>query len=160
MLITGCLSLKDAGKSVDFNTLIVIASAIGLESSVSNSGLSTLISNGLMSLGDGNLILSLTMVFLGCILMDTFVTNVASAVFMFPIALQMASSFQVSFMPFVMTVLVGASCSFISPMGYQTNLMVYGPGSYKFSDYITMGIPLTAVVGVVTILLMPILFPF
>jgi len=160
MMITGCLSIKDAGKSVDFSTLIVIASAIGLESSVSNSGLSTMISNGLMALGNGNLIMALTMVFIGCILMDTFVTNVASAVFMFPIALQMASSFQVSFMPFVMTVLVGASCSFISPIGYQTNLMVYGPGAYKFSDFIVMGIPLTIVVGIITILLTPILFPF
>jgi len=160
MLLTGCLNIRDAGKSVDFSTLIVIASAIGLESAVSNSGLSTVISDGLMTFGGGNLMMALTMVFIGCILMDTFVTNVASAVFMFPIALQMASSFQVSFMPFVMTVLVGASCSFISPIGYQTNLMVYGPGGYKFSDFIVLGVPLTIVVGVVAILLMPILFPF
>jgi di/tricarboxylate transporter len=160
MIITRCLSIRDAGKSLDFSTLIVIACAIGLESSVSYSGLSAMISNGLMAIGEGNLMIALTMVFIGCILMDTFVTNVASAVFMFPIALQMASSFQVSFMPFVMTVLVGASCSFISPIGYQTNLMVYGPGAYKFSDFIVIGLPLTIVVGIVTIFLIPTLFPF
>jgi di/tricarboxylate transporter len=79
---------------------------------------------------------------------------------MFPIALMMAGQMEVSFMPFAMTVLVGASCSFISPVGYQTNLMVYGPGGYKFMDYVKIGVPLTIVVGIVTILLTPLFFPF
>jgi di/tricarboxylate transporter len=99
-------------------------------------------------------------VFLGCIMMDTLITNVASAVFMFPIAMAMAVNLGVSFMPFAMTVLVGASCSFISPMGYQTNLMVYGPGGYKFTDYVKIGVPLTVVVGIVTLILTPLMFKF
>ena len=75
--------------------------------------------------------IALAAVFVGCIVMDTLITNVASAVFMFPIALVLAGNMGVSFMPFAVTLMVGASCSFISPMGYQTNLMVYGPGGYK-----------------------------
>jgi di/tricarboxylate transporter len=79
---------------------------------------------------------------------------------MFPIALVLAANMDVSFMPFAVTLMVGASCSFISPMGYQTNLMVYGPGRYTFIDYVKIGVPLTIAVGVITIILAPRVFPF
>jgi di/tricarboxylate transporter len=102
----------------------------------------------------------LTVVFLGCILMDTMVTNIASAFIMFPIALSMAAGLGVDGMPFVIVVMVGASCSFISPMGYQTNLMVYRPGGYKFVDFVRIGVPLTMLVGVITIWLTPLLWSF
>ena len=123
-------------------------------------GKSAVVADLLSSIGGNNAMIGLIVVFCGCIFMDTLVTNVASAVFMFPIALMMAEQLDVSFMPFVMTVLVGASCSFISPVGYQTNLMVYGPGGYTFLDYVKIGVPLTIVVGIVTIALIPFLFPF
>ncbi len=63
-------------------------------------------------------------------------------------------------MPFAIIVMVGASCSFISPMGYQTNLMVYGPGGYKFTDYVRIGVPLTIIVGIVAAILTPLVFGF
>ena len=88
------------------------------------------------------------------------VTNVASAVFMFPIALTIAKGLGVSFMPFAIILMVGASCSFISPMSYQTNLMVYGPGGYSFGDFVKAGVPLSVLVGVITVALTPIFFPF
>jgi len=160
MLLTGCMTLQDAGRSVDFATLMVIASAMGLESAVTASGLSAQIGDFLGMLGGDNVYLALTVVFIGCILMDAMVTNVASAVFMFPIAMTIASALEVSFMPFVITVMVGASCSFISPVSYQTNLMVYGPGKYSFGDFVKIGIPLSILVGVVTIFLTPMFFPF
>ena len=160
MILTGCMSLKEAGQSVEFGTVVVIASAIGLEAAVTGSGLSAILADLLSGIGGGNPTIALIVVFCGCIFMDTLVTNVASAVFMFPIALMIAGQMGVSFMPFAMTVLVGASCSFISPAGYQTNLMVYGPGGYKFMDYVKIGVPLTVVVGIVTIILTPLFFPF
>ena len=104
--------------------------------------------------------IALIAIFVGCIIMDTLITNVASAAFMYPIALVLASSLGVSFMPFAVTLMVGASCSFISPMGYQTNLMVYGPGKYGFIDYVKIGVPLTVLVGIITVILTPIVFPF
>lgn len=159
MLITGCMDLKSAGKSVDFATLMVIASAMGLESAVTASGLSEQIGNFLGALGGNNVYLALAVVFLGCIAMDAMVTNVASAVFMFPIALTIAQNLGVSFMPFAITVMVGASCSFISPVSYQTNLMVYGPGEYSFGDFVKIGVPLSLLVGVITVLLTPFFFP-
>ncbi len=110
--------------------------------------------------GGDNPYIALTVVFMGCIAMDTMITNVASAVFMFPIGMAIASNLGVNGMPFVITVLVGASCSFISPMGYQTNLMVFGPGGYKFIDFVKIGVPMTVVVGVITIFLAPVVWPF
>ena len=160
MLLTGCMDLPSAGKSVDFATLVVIASAMGLEAAVTSSGLSGVSGSFLGALGGDNVYLALAVVFLGCILMDAMVTNVASAVFMFPIAMTIAQGLGVSFMPFAITVMVGASCSFISPVSYQTNLMVYGPGEYTFGDFVKMGVPLSVVVGVITILLTPMFFPF
>jgi len=160
MILTGCMTFRQAGNSLEFKTLIIIASAIGLEAAVTGSGLSAGIADLLSIIGGNNPYISLSMVFIGCIFMDTMITNVASAVFMFPIAMAMAGSLGVNGMPFAITVMVGASCSFISPMGYQTNLMVYGPGGYKFTDFVKIGTPLSVVVGIVTIILAPLVWPF
>jgi di/tricarboxylate transporter len=160
MILTGCMNLIDAGRSLDFKTLIIIASAIGLEAAVTGSGLSDKVADVLTLIGGNNAYIALTVVFLGCIVMDTMITNVASAVFMFPIAIAMAANLGVNGMPFAITVMVGASCSFISPMGYQTNLMVYGPGKYKFTDFVKSGVPLTVIVGIITIILAPMVWPF
>ncbi len=160
MLLTGCMDLRTAGTSVDFQTLVVVASAMGLEAAVTATGLSSLIGEFLGVLGGDNVYVALSVVFLGCILMDAMVTNVASAVFMFPIALTIAKGLGVSFMPFAIILMVGASCSFISPMSYQTNLMVYGPGGYSFGDFVKAGVPLSLLVGVITVMLTPIFFPF
>lgn len=154
------MTLNDAGRSVDFSTLMVIASAMGLESAVTASGLSPQIGEFLGMLGGNNVYLALVVVFLGCILMDAMVTNVVSAVFMFPISMTIASAQGASFMPFVIVVMVGASCSFISPVSYQTNLMVYGPGKYTFGDFVKIGVPLSILVGAITILLTLFFFPF
>jgi di/tricarboxylate transporter len=160
MLLTGCMTLGAAGRSVEFKTLVVIASAIGLEAAVTNSGLSGVIANVLMAIGGDNPHIALAVIFIGCILMDTLTTNVASAALMFPIAMAMAGALGVNFMPFAVVLMIGASCSFISPMGYAANLMVYEPGGYKFTDYAKVGIPLSILVGIVAVLLAPVFFKF
>ena len=160
MVLTGCISLASAGRSVEFSTLVVIACAIGLESSVSATGLSAIIAGALGQIGGDSAVIALIAIFTGCIVMDTLITNVASAAFMYPIAVVLAGNLGVDFMPFAVTLMVGASCSFISPMGYQTNLMVYGPGRYNFMDYVRVGVPLTVLVGIITVFLTPVVFPF
>lgn len=160
MLLTGCLSFQSAGSSIELKTLVIIASAIGLEAAVTGSGLSGKIAGLMASIGGKDPYIALIVIFLGCILMDTMITNVASAVFLFPIAMAMANDLGVNGMPFVITVMVGASSSFISPMGYQTNLMVYGPGGYKFIDFVKIGVPMTTVVGIVVLPLIPMVWPF
>ena len=114
LILTGCMTFRQAGRSLEFKTLIIIASAIGLEAAVTGSGLSAKIADLLSLIGGDNPHTALAVVFIGCIFMDTIITNVASAVFMFPIAMAMAGNLGVNGMPFAITVMVGASCSFIS----------------------------------------------
>jgi di/tricarboxylate transporter len=74
---------------------------------------------------------------------------------MFPIAMSVAETAGVDFMPFVIAVMVGASAGFITPIGYQTNLMVYGPGGYRFMDFVRFGLPLNVLCGIITLLVVP-----
>ena len=78
---------------------------------------------------------------------------------MFPIALASANQLAVDFLPFAITVMIAASASFATPISYQTNLMVYGPGGYHFTDYLRLGLPLTLLVGLATILVVPLAWP-
>ena len=98
--------------------------------------------------------------FIGRIVMANLITNTASAVFLFPIALSIADQLSVNFMPFAIALMTGTVGAAITPAAYQTNLMVYGPGEYAFMDFVKIGVPLTVVVGVITIWLAPIFFPF
>ena len=92
--------------------------------------------------------------------MANLITNAASAVFMYPIALSIAGQLGVSFMPFAIALMTGTVGALITPTAYQTNLMVYGPGNYQFGDFMRAGIPLTLVVGAVTVILAPMVFGF
>jgi di/tricarboxylate transporter len=88
------------------------------------------------------------------------VTNNAAAALMFPFALKTADGLHVSYMPFMIAIMMAASAGFATPIGYQTNLMVYGPGGYRFSDYVKIGVPLDILIGIVTIALAPLAWPF
>jgi di/tricarboxylate transporter len=160
MLLTGCLSLSTAARSIDWATLVVIACAIGLESAVTRSGLADGIATLLTSLGGDNPYLALGVIFLGCTFMTNVITNNAAAAFMFPIALSTASQLNVNFMPFAVTLMVAASSAFITPTGYQTNLMVWAPGGYAFGDFAKIGTAMTLIVAVATLALAPLIFSF
>ena len=160
MLMTGCLDFRKAAASIDWGTLIVIACAIGLESAVTSSGLARQLSALITSIGGDNPYMALTVIFLGCTFMTNVITNNAAAAFMFPIALATAYQMNLNFMPFAITLMVANSCAFITPTGYQTNLMIWGPGNYAFNDFVKIGIPMTILVGVMTIFLAPLMFGF
>lgn len=160
MLLTGCMTLRIAARSIDFGTIIVLAAAIGVAAAVTESGLAVEIAALMTRLGEGDPTAALAVVFLGRIVMANLITNTASAVFMFPIALSIADQLGVNFMPFAIALMTGTVGASITPAAYQTNLMVYGPGEYSFSDFVKMGVPLTLVVGVITVWLAPYFFPF
>ncbi len=160
MLATGCLSMRAAGRSIDFATVGVLAAAVGLGATVTSSGLAAVIAELLTAIGGGEPYIALVVVFVGCILMTNLITNAAAAALMFPIALSMAADLGVSFMPFVIVMMLGTSYAFLNPAGYQTNLMVYEPGGYKFGDYGRLGLPLTVLVGIVVLAITPIVYPF
>jgi di/tricarboxylate transporter len=158
MLLTGCLTIRAAARSIDYGTLVVLAAAIGLEAAVSESGLSAVIADRLLTLGGTNPQIALAVVFVARVVTANLITNAASAVFMFPIALAIASQLGVNFMPFVIALMTGTIGASITPTSYQTNLMIYGPGGYAFADFFRVGIPLTIIVGAVTVFLGPIVF--
>ena len=160
MLVTGCLNLQTAGRSIDWGTLVVIACAIGLESAVTRSGLADQIAGLLTAMGGANPYLALGVIYLGCTFMTNVITNNAAAAFMFPIALSTAAQMGLNFMPFAVTLMVASSCAFITPTGYQTNLMIWGPGGYAFGDFVKIGTIMTLIVAAVTLVLAPMVFTF
>jgi di/tricarboxylate transporter len=160
MLLSGCLPIERAWRSLEWKTLVVLGSAVGLEAAVTGSGLSLKIAELCASIGGSNPRVSLAVILAGTLIMTNILTNAAAAAFMFPVALSMTQRLHVSFLPFAMILMVGASCAFINPAGFQTNLMVQEPGGYTFADFAKVGLPLTLVVGVVVIVVAPIAYGF
>jgi di/tricarboxylate transporter len=160
MLITGCLTIQRAWDSVDWRTVVVLGAAVGLEPALTGSGLSTVVAQFLSSIGGNSPIFALAAVFFATVLTTNTIGHAAAAVFMFPVALSIATRLGVSFTPFAITLMMGASCAFINPAGFQTNLMVQGPGGYSFGDFVKMGLPLTVIVAAVVLLIAPLTYRF
>lgn len=159
LLLTGCLNLRTAGRSVELGTLVVLASAVGLEGAVTASGLSATIADLLVRIGGDNPYVALAAVFAGTAIIANMTTSAAAAAVMFPISVSLAGQLDINYMPFALALMMGASV-FISPTAYQTNLMVYKPGGYQFTDYVKIGLPLTILVGIVTVIIAPLVFGF
>ncbi len=160
MLLTGCINTETARKSVDYRLLLTIAMAFGLGMAIQKTGLAEIVVGGLRLYSDDNPWLLLTMIYVITVLLTEVVTNNAAAIVMFPVALGAAESGGLSPYPFLVAVMIAASASFLTPIGYQTNLMVQGPGGYRFTDYIKLGLPLSLLVGITATLLIPMVWPF
>jgi di/tricarboxylate transporter len=160
MLASGCLTIDRLWQSVDWQTIVIIGAAVGLESAVTGSGLAKAAADAFASIGGGSRTMALAAVFIGTVALTNVISNVASAVLMFSVAQSLASTLGVSFLPFAIALMIGASCAFINPAGFQTNLMVQKPGGYVFSDFARVGIPLTIIVGFVVLMLAPIMYGF
>ena len=140
--------------------VLPLATSFGIGAALQQSGAAAVVSQGLVSLAQGDPWLSLALIFLATALLTALATNNVAAVLMFPIALATATEMQVSLLPFAVTIMVAASASFATPIGYQTNLMVYGAGGYRFRDYLLFGTPLTLLVGLVTVVVVPWVWQF
>ncbi|MBY6190152.1 SLC13 family permease [Microbulbifer agarilyticus] len=154
MLITRCCSVNQAQKSLDLPVLITIAASFALGVALQKTGVAAVLAEGVISLSYGHPWLMLILVYLCVSLLTEMVTNNAAAIIMVPIVLQITASAGLNPEPFMFAVMMAASASFATPLGYQTNLMVYGPGGYRFSDYLKVGIPMNLLVGTVTILIL------
>ena len=93
-------------------------------------------------------------------LLNGFITSNAAAVLVFPIAVTAADRLGVNVMPFAIAIMIASAGSFATPLGYQTNLMVYGPGGYRFSDYLRTGLPLNILIWATAVILSPLVWPF
>ena len=160
MVATRCIRAADARRSVDWQILLVIAASIALGGSLESTGAASVIAQQIIGLAVGSPMATLAAIFIVTTLFSAVISNLAAAVIVFPIALAASQQLDVSMLPFAVTLMMAASASFATPIGYQTNLMVYGPGDYRFSDFFKIGIPLTIIVGVSTVLIAPIVWPF
>ncbi|MEJ2693022.1 MAG: SLC13 family permease [Candidatus Thiodiazotropha sp.] len=155
MIVSRCTSGRIARRSLDWQVLVVIGASFGIASALHSSGAAPAVAHWLVSCAQSEPIASLATIFAVTALLSALATNNAAAVIMFPIALSTANDLGVSFLPFAVTIMMAASASFATPIGYQTNLMVYGAGGYRFKDYLNFGLPLTLLVGLVTLVIVP-----
>lgn len=160
MLAFGCVSITSARNGIDWPILVAVAASFGLGAALESSGVAAAIATSMLSLASGDAWTTLAIVFILTVVVTELITNNAAAVLVFPIAMAAALKLGVSPTPFIVTVMIGASAGFATPIGYQTNLMVYGPGGYRFSDYVRLGVPLDILIGVVTVLIVPVVWPF
>jgi di/tricarboxylate transporter len=135
--------------------LLTIAAAFGVAAAIDNTGLAQTLAWTLTGLGGTHPWATLAMLYLTTVLFTALITNNAAAVLMFPVAVAAAGDLGVSVLPFAIAIMFAASASFATPFGYQTNLMVYGPGGYRFRDYLRAGIPLTLITALVALALIP-----
>lgn len=160
MLLSGVISFRDAQEDVNWSVLLLIASAFGVGSALQDSGAAATIAHQLTSLGAGNPHAMLALVYATTVLTSELVSHSAAAVINLPIGLAAAQQLGVSWIPFAMAVMIGGSAAFATPIGYQTHMMVYGPGGYRFTDFTRIGLPLNVVLAIVVITLAPIVWPF
>lgn len=160
MIATRCTTGTAARRSVEWPVLIVIGASLGLGRALDQTGASTALAHAWVGLAGESPWMALLAVYAITSLATAVITNNAAAVLIFPIAAATAEGLGVSFRPFVFVIMMAASASFATPIGYQTNLMVYGPGGYRFSDYLRIGLPLNAVLALVTVAIAPFVWPF
>ncbi|MBT5365393.1 MAG: SLC13 family permease, partial [Phycisphaerae bacterium] len=163
MIATRCISGPLAKKAINLQVLIVIGAAMGIGSAVQTSGLADTASSTLLNFANESNIGNygtLFLVFLMTSIAAQLMTNFGAAVIMFPIVMGAAEGIGVSPYPFVFTMMAAAGCNFLTPISYQTNLMVYGPGGYKFMDFPRLGLPLTVLVAILATFIAPQVFPF
>ncbi|TAH34289.1 MAG: SLC13 family permease [Planctomycetota bacterium] len=156
----GCLSVRDVYRSVDFPLLVLIAGTICLGLAMENSGAAAWLAGGLVGaatpLGDVAL---LSAIYLITNVLTALISNTGAALLMLPIALQTAQQSGLSPTPFILAVMFAASIDFSTPIGYQVNTIVYGPGGYRFSDYVRVGVPLNLLWWLLATFLIPVFWP-
>ena len=161
MILTGCLQLRDAYRSIQGNVLVLIVGAIALGTAMEKTGTAQYYAEGFLGLfGGANPEVILAGIILLTSISTQILSNNATAVLLVPIAISTALSLGVDPKPFIIAVCFGASACFATPIGYQTNLLVYGPGGYRFSDYLKLGMPLNLIVLILGTVFIPVFWPF
>ncbi len=160
LVLTRCVRIRDARRSIDWEVLLVIAASIGLGAAMEKTGAAHSIAELIIGASAGSPTGLLISLFALTAAFSAVISNMAAAVILFPVAIAASQGLGIAPEPLAVTLMIGASTCFATPIGYQTNLMVYGPGNYKFQDFLKMGIPLTVAVGAVTVSIVPLIWPF
>jgi len=160
MLITRCVSEETARRRIDWQLLIAIAAAFGLGNALTYTGAASGIAQSLLLYAGESPLTALAAIYGVAMVLSGLITNNATAVVVFPIAVATAKGLGVDPMPFIIALMVASSTSFATPLGYQTNLMVWGPGGYRFRDFVRFGLPLSLLLWAVSLWLIPRAWPF
>jgi di/tricarboxylate transporter len=161
MVLTGCLNMEDAYRGMNWESVVLIAGMLPMATALQKTGGVTYIADSLTTnLGDMGPVVLMAGLFILTSLFSQFISNTATAVLVAPIAFQSAITLGLDPHAFLMTVAVAASTSFATPVASPVNTLVLGPGGYRFGDYAKVGISLQLLILVVTLLILPVLFPF
>lgn len=159
LFIIGSMTPREALRAIRFDVLLLIAASIGIGTAFEKSGAAAWIAGQLLTLGEANdVLVMVALVYLMTNILTEMLSNNASAVIMFPIGLEMANRLHADPMAFIVALTIAASAGFASPIGYQTHLIVYGPGGYHFKDYLKVGIPLDFIVMITTLFMIKIIW--
>lgn len=160
MLATRCCTGAAARASVEWKIIVSIAAAFALGTAVEKTGVAGALAGGLTSAVGGNAWASMAAIYAGTLLLTEMVSHSAAVSLVFPVALKTAADLGVGYMPFVAAVTVAGSLGFATPLGYQTHMMVYGAGGYRFSDFLRIGVPMDLLCGTIAVLTIPVWIPF
>lgn len=161
MVASGCLSSGEAHRSIEWQVLLTVAASFATGAALQKSGAAAAIAGMLVeATRTAGPYVTLACIYLLGVLASELLSNNAAAVLMFPFGIETARQLAVSPRPFVMAIVFAASACFATPIGYQTHMMVYGPGGYRFNDFVKVGLPLDLVLAVTATVLIPIFFPF
>ncbi len=159
MVVSGCLNMNHARRSIDLSVILTIAGSFALGMALDRTGGAHLLAGEMLALGGDDAFLLLALTYVTVSVLTEVVTNNAAALIVLPIVLSFTATLGLNAEPYVVAVMFAASASFATPLGYQTNLMVYGPGGYRFSDFFRAGIPLNVVAGIATVVVIPQVWP-
>ena len=165
LLVLRVISTNEAYQTINWQVIVLIAALIPIGIVIQKSGTSEWLAtamNNLVEQFDPALrpVVMVSLIYLMTMILTEMASNAATAIIMTPIAISAAMQIGLDPKPFILSVCFAASSSFITPIGYQTNLMVYGPGGYKFSDYVKVGLPLAISLWIMATFLIPVLWPF
>lgn len=154
MIVGGCCSVNQAERGLDLPVIITIAASFSLGAALQKTGVANFLAQNIIEFSGGKAWLLLFLTYISVSILTEVITNNAAAILMLPIVLEITEKSGLNNHPFVFAIMIAASASFATPLGYQTNLMVYGPGGYRFRDFLRVGVPMNLFIGVVTMSLL------